>query len=103
MGLLVGLLFFASLLAHELAHAFVARRHGVKVEKITLWMLGGVAQLVSGPPTPAADLRIAAVGPLTSKAAGVGFGAFAGLSAGICGPARPALTSPRILAELAAE
>lgn len=62
-GLLVGLLFFAWLLAHELAHALVARRHGVQVEKITLWMLGGMAQLVSEPPTPAADLRIAAAGP----------------------------------------
>ena len=86
-GVLVGLLFFASLLAHELAHALVARRHGVKVEQITLWMLGGVAQLAGEPPTPAADLQIAAAGPLTSLAAGVAFGAVAGLSAGVAGPA----------------
>lgn len=84
--LLVGLLCSASLLTHELAHALVTGRYGVRVEKITLWMLGGVAQLASEPPTRAADLRIAGAGPLTSLAAGAGFGAFAGLSSGVGGP-----------------
>src|SRR6266545_1928679 len=54
------LLFLASLLAHELAHSVVARRHGLRVRAITLWMLGGVAELQGDPPSPRADLHIAA-------------------------------------------
>jgi Zn-dependent protease len=61
----------ASLLAHELAHAAVARRHGVEVQSITLWLLGGVAQLKGEPRTPESDFRIAVVGPLTSLVLGV--------------------------------
>jgi Zn-dependent protease len=62
------LLFYASLLAHELSHAIVARRHGVKVIGITLWLFGGVAQLEGEPETPKAEAQIAGVGPLTSFA-----------------------------------
>jgi Zn-dependent protease/CBS domain-containing protein len=69
--------FFLSLLAHELAHAIVARREGVEVEGITLWLFGGVARLSGEPPTPAADLRVAGVGPLVSIVLGMGFGALA--------------------------
>ncbi|WP_169986783.1 site-2 protease family protein [Microbispora sp. H10836] len=65
-ALVSALLFMASLLAHELAHAFVARRHGVEVSGITLWLLGGVAELRGEPRSPGADLKIAGVGPLTS-------------------------------------
>jgi Zn-dependent protease len=60
------LLFLASLVAHEAAHALVARRKGVGVRSITLWMLGGVAQLDGEPPSARADFAIAAAGPLTS-------------------------------------
>lgn len=77
LALLAAVVFLASLLAHELAHAVVARRNGVEVDGITLWMLGGVARLHSEARTPGAELRIAAVGPLTSAAAG---GAFLGLA-----------------------
>ncbi|MFI6478397.1 site-2 protease family protein [Nonomuraea sp. NPDC050663] len=63
---LAGVLFLASLLAHELAHALVARREGVEVAGITLWLLGGVAELKGEARSLGADLRIAAVGPLTS-------------------------------------
>jgi len=59
-------LFLASLLAHEGSHAIVARRHGVGVRSITLWLLGGVAQLEGEARTPGADFAIAAVGPSTS-------------------------------------
>jgi Zn-dependent protease len=58
--------FFASLLAHELGHAVVARRAGLRVEGITLWLLGGVAKLNGEAADPRAELRIAAVGPLIS-------------------------------------
>ena len=67
------MLFLASLLAHELAHALVARRNGVEVESIVLWLLGGVAQLRGEARTPGADFRIAFVGPLTSIALGIVF------------------------------
>ena len=62
-------LFAASLLAHELAHAIVARRNGMDVRSITLWMLGGVAELDGDPPSPGADARIALAGPAASLAA----------------------------------
>ena len=69
-------LFYGSLLAHELGHALVARRKGVRVRGITLWLFGGVAKLEGEAATAQAALRIAGVGPLVSL--GV-----AGLSASI--------------------
>ncbi len=65
-GLLTAVVFFASLLAHELAHAVVARRNGVEVDDIVLWLLGGAARLRSEASSPGAELRIAGVGPLVS-------------------------------------
>jgi Zn-dependent protease/predicted transcriptional regulator len=62
--------YMASLLAHELAHSLVARRNGVQVEGITLWLLGGVSRLQGEIPTPAAEVRVAGVGPLTSLVLG---------------------------------
>jgi len=59
------------------AHAVVARRSGIEVSSITLWVFGGVAQLKGEPPSPGADLRIAAAGPLTSLGLGAVFGAAA--------------------------
>lgn len=73
-------LFVLSLLAHELAHAIWARRNGVGVEGITLWLLGGVARLTGDALTPGAAFRIAAVGPLTSFLAGAVFGIAARLA-----------------------
>ncbi|WP_188189395.1 site-2 protease family protein [Nonomuraea sp. SYSU D8015] len=81
-GLASAVLFMVSLLAHELAHALVARRHGIEVPQITLWLLGGVAELRSEPRTPGADLRIAVVGPVASLACGVLFGVLALLVSG---------------------
>lgn len=69
-------LFLASLLGHELSHALVARRNGLAVRAITLWMLGGITKLEGEPSDPSADLRIAIAGPAASAAAsGVFFGA----------------------------
>lgn len=77
-AIIAALLFMASLLAHELAHSLVARRNGIEVESIVLWLLGGVAQLRGEPRTPGADFRIAIVGPLTSLALAIVFGLAAG-------------------------
>lgn len=65
-ALVAAVAFLASLLAHEIAHAVVARRSGVEVHGITLWLFGGVARLGGEAKDPAAELRIAGVGPLTS-------------------------------------
>jgi len=62
------LVFFFSLLAHEVSHAVVARHNGVGVKSITLWLFGGVAQLEGEATSPGAEFRIAAVGPGTSLA-----------------------------------
>lgn len=67
------LAFFGSILAHELAHAVIARRHGIPVDGITLWLLGGVAQLRGEAKSPSAELSIAAVGPLSSGLLAAGF------------------------------
>jgi Zn-dependent protease/CBS domain-containing protein len=77
-AIIAAVLFLASLLAHELAHSLVARRNGIEVESIVLWLLGGVAQLRGEPKTPGADFRIAIVGPLTSLALAIVFGLAAG-------------------------
>ena len=74
-GAVAAVVFFLALLAHELAHAVVAERHGVEVDGITLWMLGGVARLHGEAPDARADLRIAGVGPLVSLLLGAMFGA----------------------------
>src|SRR5437667_11904439 len=77
------LLFFASVVAHELAHSLVARRFQMTVSSITLFMLGGVASLTREPPSAKAELFMAAAGPLTSIVLGVagGLHAFAAAAA----------------------
>jgi Zn-dependent protease/predicted transcriptional regulator len=82
MGLATAVLFFASLLLHELGHALAARRDGIPTRGITLWMLGGVAR--SGAPFPSAgvEARVALAGPAVSAVLGAGFVA-AGLIAGL--------------------
>jgi Zn-dependent protease len=57
------LLFFVSLVLHELGHAIVARRNGIGVSSIDLWFFGGLAKLDREPATPGQDFRIAAAGP----------------------------------------
>src|SRR5215831_17453419 len=58
--------YMGSLLAHELAHSLVARRNGLQVEGITLWLLGGVSRLQGEVADPGAEVRIAGAGPLVS-------------------------------------
>ncbi len=77
LGALGGLLLFASLIAHEFAHAFVARRFGIGTHRITLFLLGGVALLEREPPSPRAEALVALAGPAFSAAlAALAFGAF---------------------------
>jgi Zn-dependent protease/CBS domain-containing protein len=65
-GLGAGVVFLLSLLAHEVSHTIVARRNGVPVESIILWLLGGVAKMRGDASTPGAAIRIAAIGPAVS-------------------------------------
>ncbi|MFI6820609.1 site-2 protease family protein [Micromonospora sp. NPDC050187] len=76
-GLAAAVVFFVGLLAHEVAHAVVARRNGLGVEGITLWLFGGVSELKGEAPNPGAELRIAGIGPLVSLVIGVLFGGVA--------------------------
>jgi Zn-dependent protease len=70
LGALGALFVFASLVAHELAHALVARRFGVGTHAITLFLFGGAAILEREPPSPGAEIGIALAGPLASAALG---------------------------------
>ncbi|HEU5405007.1 MAG TPA: site-2 protease family protein, partial [Gaiellaceae bacterium] len=71
MAVVAALLFFVSLLAHELGHAVTARREGMELDGITLWLFGGVARFKGMFPSAAAELRIALAGPAVSLAIGV--------------------------------
>ncbi len=73
-GVFATILFFVSLLAHEASHSVVAKRNGIGVRRITLWLFGGVSELESEALTSGADFRIAVAGPLTSFAFAVIFG-----------------------------
>lgn len=66
LGFVSALVFFASILFHELAHAVAARREGVEVLEIILHPFGGLARLRREPDTPRAEFRIAIAGPLAS-------------------------------------
>jgi Zn-dependent protease/CBS domain-containing protein len=66
MAVAAAILFFTSLLLHELGHALQAKRDGVEIEGITLWLFGGVARFKGMFPSAGAELRIAVAGPLVS-------------------------------------
>ena len=74
LGLTVSLVLFASVIVHEFSHAFVARRQGIPIGNITLFLFGGVATILREPGTPMDEVRMATAGPLASVALAVIFG-----------------------------
>jgi Zn-dependent protease/CBS domain-containing protein len=75
LGILTSLLFFASIVTHELAHSILAIRNNISVKEITLFVFGGVSQITKEATSPRAEFLIAIVGPLTSLAlAGIFYG-----------------------------
>lgn len=68
LGLLSVLTLFAGIVGHEFGHALVARRHGVEIEEIDLWLLGGVARMANEPQAAKAELRFALAGPAVTAA-----------------------------------
>jgi Zn-dependent protease/CBS domain-containing protein len=73
LGILGALLLFASVLVHEISHALVARRYGIEVAGITLFIFGGVAQIKGEPKEPKEEFFIAGIGPVVSIAIGIAF------------------------------
>jgi Zn-dependent protease len=65
------LLFFASVVLHELGHAVVARRNGIETQGIDLWLLGGLARLSRDSDSPGVEFRIAAAGPVVTLVFGL--------------------------------
>jgi Zn-dependent protease len=86
-GILAALFFFASIAAHEMAHAVVGRSQGIPVRRITLFIFGGMAHMEGNAPSPRAEFLMAAVGPVTSL--GIGIVATA-LGLALAGPAASA-------------
>ena len=75
LGIIVTLLLFASVLAHELSHSWMAIQRGVPVARITLFIFGGVAQIAREPDAPLTEFLVAIMGPLMSLALAAIFGA----------------------------
>jgi Zn-dependent protease len=77
---ITGVAFFGCLAVHEVAHAVVARRFGVRVKSITLFIFGGVAEIDGELPTPGSEFAVALAGPAASLAIGSVFALGAGMA-----------------------
>ncbi|HWH05952.1 MAG TPA: site-2 protease family protein, partial [Gaiellaceae bacterium] len=84
MALTAAVLFFVSILLHELGHAFQAQRDGMEIDGITLWLFGGVARFKGMFPSAGAEFRIALAGPAVSLVLGA---AFVAVAVALDGPA----------------
>ena len=73
LGIITSLLLFCSVLAHELAHSLMAKRAGIAIHSITLFILGGVARITEEPKRPGVEFGVAVSGPLTSIVIGLAF------------------------------
>ncbi len=85
-GIVTSLLFFASVVAHELAHSLVARTNGIPIKSITLFIFGGVAQMTREATRPGAEFKMAAAGPACSLTIGGLFFLFWLFTPGIAEP-----------------
>ena len=98
-AIITGLFFFAALLMHELAHSLVAKAHGMRVQAITLFALGGISQIESDVPDAKTEFWMAIAGPITSAIIGcvfLGIAFWAGWRPGAA-PAQPAVAVCRWL------
>ena len=82
LAIVAAVIFFVSLLLHELGHAVQARREGMEIEGITLWLFGGVAKFKGDFPSAGAEFRIAIAGPLVSLLLGL---LFSGIAVAVTG------------------
>jgi Zn-dependent protease len=83
MAAITGVAFFACLAVHEVAHAVVAGRFGVRVRGITLFLFGGVAEIEGELPSPGSEFAVALAGPATSVALGSTLAVTAGIADGL--------------------
>ena len=72
MGLVAAVLLFLCVLLHELGHSLVAKGYGIPVNRVTLFVFGGVAQIASDPKRPLVELAVALAGPLVSAVIAAG-------------------------------
>lgn len=96
LGGLTSVLFFGSVLVHELGHSLLALRNGIPVRSITLFIFGGVAQIAQEPRSPGAEFRIAIAGPLASLGLAALFGGLWLFDQGISYLAAPSIWLARI-------
>lgn len=91
-GAITSILFFASVLFHEMMHSLVAKRNGLEIEEIRLLIFGGVSEIQEEPPTPGVEFRMALAGPISSIFLGAAFLGlfFAGRGIGLA----PTITIP---------
>ncbi|MFC1952943.1 site-2 protease family protein [Chloroflexota bacterium] len=80
-GIVASLLFFTSVVAHELAHSLVGRANGIPISSITLFIFGGVASMTREASRPGAEFKMAVAGPICSLVIGVFFGLISLISA----------------------
>jgi Zn-dependent protease/predicted transcriptional regulator len=96
-AIVAALLFFGSVLAHELAHSLVSQARGDPVESITLFLFGGVSSIKEEPDSPAGEFLMAFVGPLTSIVIGFGLLLIGGL---VGGPIRTGGNASQLISSL---